>query len=51
MAAVAEWWLDRYHLTPDEVEALPLAVRDRIPGIAAIRDELKAEAERKAAGG
>lgn len=43
------WWLERYHLTPDQVAALPLNTRDRVPLIAAEADEIT-KAEVKKAG-
>jgi len=40
------WWAERFGWTPDQVEALPLFVRERMAGVAAMHDELRAEREK-----
>jgi len=47
-AASADWWAHEYGWTPDEVDALPIRVKDRLPGVARMRHELKAKREREA---
>jgi hypothetical protein len=37
------WWLERYHLTPDQVAQLPLNTRDRVPFIAETADKVEAD--------
>lgn len=37
------WWLERFGLTPDQVEAMPLNTQDRVPFIATLADELAEE--------
>jgi len=44
------WWLDRWGLTPDQVDQLPARDVIRLPVLAAEKDRLEA-AERKAARG
>jgi hypothetical protein len=41
------WWLERYGLDPDRVEALPLVTRDRVPYIATLADELAEERSKR----
>jgi hypothetical protein len=41
------WWLERFGLTPDQVQELPLNTRDRVPQIAHVADQVaKAQAEK-----
>lgn len=47
-AAQYFWYADRFGWLPTEVEELPAWLRDRLPTVAAVHDEIKAEKEREA---
>lgn len=41
------WWLDRYGLTPQQVDAMPAGTVARIPDIAAMADKYRAEEQER----
>ena len=45
------WWLDRYQLTPAQVDEIPAPSYTRIPQIAALADEIRQEQHEQAARG
>jgi len=47
-AASYFWYADRFGWTPDQVDELPAWLRDRLPTVGAVYDEIKAERERAA---
>lgn len=47
-ASAADWWGERYGWTPEQVEALPVTLKDRMPGVAALKAELQAEKDKAA---
>lgn len=42
-AAEDFWWLERFRLTPGQVDDLPLATYELLPEIAAVADEIGRE--------
>lgn len=40
------WFAERFGWTPDQVDNMPLRVIDRLPGVAAMYDEVQAERQR-----
>jgi hypothetical protein len=45
------WWADRFGWTPQQVEALPVLYRDRLPHVAQIVDKLRLVEQQKQARG
>jgi hypothetical protein len=42
------WFAERYHWTPEQVDALPLELFNTIPDVAELFDEIRDEAREKA---
>ena len=46
-AAQYFWWAERFGWTPAQVDMLPLMVRDRMPGVARMYDEVQEERQKR----
>lgn len=41
------WWLDKFGLTPDQVHALPIKYRHRLPWVVDVVERIRREEEKR----